>query len=249
MKKVQFLLCCSLALALIPSLPAQVITKPTQVKKAAPPAGIDRDADIVHLSDYLKDPVILHVNAPATVFTDKKGANKLGVLQGDQNVVLEAMTDKAYKVRGKGENNGIAGWVGPKNFSSTDPNFVANLKKFYDRQIEVAGLIAQQKVAVGMTPDEVTQSLGKPTKTESKQTAAGASGKWDYITYEDVPQYALVRDPASGQVFRQVVGVTHEEKARTTVEFQAGLVASLEESEQKHNAAGRTVLPPVVFAW
>ncbi|MDB6077996.1 MAG: hypothetical protein JWO82_1743 [Akkermansiaceae bacterium] len=220
-----------------------------QVRKDEHKVGIDRDPDVVHLADYVKDPIVLQVVNPATVFSDKGGNTKLGTLQANQSVVLEAMTEKAYRVRGKGETNGIAGWVGPKAFSSTDPKFVENLKNFYHRQIEVAKLIAAQKVAVGMTPDEVQQSLGKPTTTQVKRTAEGSSGKWEYIQYEDVSHYSYVRDPISGQVFRQLVGVTREEKEKTVVEFEAGLVSALEESEQKRGGPVKIIVPPVIFAW
>lgn len=220
-----------------------------QVRRDEHKVGIDRDPDVVHLADYLKDPVVLQVVNPATVFSDKSGNTKLGTLQANQSVVLEAMTDKAYKVRGKGATNGIAGWVGPKAFSSSDPKFVENLRDFYHRQIEVAKLIAEQKVAVGMTPDEVAKSLGKPTTTQVKQTTKGSSGKWEYILYQDVNQYAYVRDPGSGQLFRQLVGVTREEKEKTVVEFQAGLVSALEQSEQKGRVPVKIIVPPVVFAW
>jgi outer membrane protein assembly factor BamE (lipoprotein component of BamABCDE complex) len=220
-----------------------------QVRKDEHKVGIDRDPDVVHLADYVKDPIVLQVPAPAVVFSDKAGSTKLGTLQANQSVVLEAMTDKAYKVRGKGASNGIAGWVGPKSFTSSDPDFVEHLKQFYRRQIDVAALISQQKVAVGMTPDEVAQSLGKPTKTETKQTASGTTGRWEYITYEDVPQFALVRDPVSGQLFRQVVGTTREVKSKTAVDFQGGVVSALEESEQKHGSPGKIIVPPIVLGW
>ena len=56
------------------------------------------------------------------------------MLKANQTVRLEAITDKIYRVRGQGTRDGISGWVAPWAFSSTDPDFVANLKNLYTRQ-------------------------------------------------------------------------------------------------------------------
>ena len=188
-----------------------------QTKRPERKSLIDREPDVVHLAEFVKEPIELKVIKDAAVFTDKNGKNKLGILKADQTVVLEAMTDRAYKVRGQGEKNGISGWVGPSAFSSKDPNFVENLKKLHDRQIEVEALIAEKQVAIGMTPDEVSRARGNPTKTSVKQTEKGQTGRWEYIDFEQVEHYNYRRDPVSGQVFRQLSYVTQEEKSKTVI--------------------------------
>jgi hypothetical protein len=219
-----------------------------QTKRPERKSLIDRDSDVVHLAEFVQEPIELKVVKDAAVFTDKNGKNKLGILKADQTVILEAMTEKAYKVRGQGEKNGISGWVGPSAFSSKDPNFVENLKKLHARQIEVEALIAEKLVAIGMTPDEVSRARGNPTKTSVKQTEKGQTGRWEYVDFEQVEHYNYRRDPISGQVFRQLSYVTQEEKNKTVVEFENGLVSSLEESEQRRGAP-KIIVPPVVFAW
>jgi len=220
-----------------------------QTKRAERKSLIDRDPDVVHLAEHVKEPVELQVVKDSAVFSDKNGKSKIGVIKADQTVVLEAMTERAYKVRGQGTKNGISGWVGPGAFSSKDPNFVENLKKLHTRQIEVAALIAERQIAVGMTPDEVSQARGNPTKTTLKQTEKGQTGRWEYIDFEQVQHYNYRRDPVSGQVFRQLSYVTQEEKGKTVVEFENGVVSSLEESEQRRGAPVKIIVPPVVFAW
>jgi len=69
------------------------------------------------------------------------------------------------------------------------------------------------------------------------------------VDYEQVSHYTTVRDPVSGQLYRQLSHVTQEEKGKTVVEFENGVVASLEESEQRRGASVKIVVPPVVFAW
>jgi hypothetical protein len=220
-----------------------------QVKRVERKSLIDRDPDVIHLAEHVKKPIELRVIKEAAVFSDKNGKNRVGTLKADQTVVLEAMTDKAYKVRGEGAKFGISGWVGPHAFASKDPDFVENLKKLHERQLAVQALIENKQLAIGMTPEEVTKSRGAPTKTLVKQTQRGQSGRWEYVEYEQVTHYNYVRDPLSGQVFRQVSHVTQEEKGKTVVEFQNGVVSSLEESEQDTSSPVKIIVPPVIFAW
>jgi len=220
-----------------------------QIKRVERKSLLDREPDVVHLAEHVQEPIELKVVKDATVFTDKGGKNKLGVLKADQIVILEAMTEKAYKVRGQGEKNGISGWVGPHAFTSKDPNFVENLKKLHARQVEVAALIAEKQVAIGMTTDEVSQARGTPTKTSVKQTEKGQSGRWEYIEVEQVQHFNYLRDPVSGQTYRQLSHVTQEEKSKTVVEFENGLVSSIEESEQRRGSPVKIIVPPVSFVW
>ena len=210
---------------------------------------IDRDPDVVHLAEHVKAPIELRVIKEANVFSDKKGKTKLGLLVADQTVTLEAMTDKAYRVRGKGERHGIAGWVSPHAFASKDPDFVENLKKLHGRQLEVQRLIEEKQLAIGMTTEEVEKSRGAPVKKLAKKTQKGQSGRWEYVEYEQVSHFHYVRDPISGQVFRQLSHVTQEEKNKTVVEFEEGVVTSLEESEQSSGATVKIIGPPVVLIW
>lgn len=220
-----------------------------QMKRPERKSLIDRDPDVVHLADHVKSPIELRVIKEAPVYSDKSGNRKLGTLRADQTVVLEAMTEKAYKVRGKGEKHGISGWVGPHAFASKDPDFVENLKKLHARQLEVQALIEEKQVAIGMTPDEVSKARGNPTKTTVKQTEKGQTGRWEFIDYEQVSHYTTVRDPLSGQIFRQLSHVTQEEKGKTVIEFENGVVSALEESEQRRGGPVKIVVPPVIFLW
>lgn len=220
-----------------------------QVKKAERKSLIDRDPDVVHLAEHVKEPIELKVIKEAPVFSDKNGKTRIGAIKAEQIVLLEAMTEKAYKVRGQGVKQGISGWVGPHAFASKDPDFVENLKKLHKRQLEVQALIEAKELAIGMTPEEVSKSRGNPVKTQVKQTGKGQTGRWEYVEYEQVTHYNYVRDPISGQVFRQAAYTTQVEKGKTVVEFQDGVVTSLEESEQHSASPVKIVVPPVVFVW
>jgi len=210
---------------------------------------LDSDPDVVYLEQTLKKPIELKVIKEAPVFSDKEGQHKLGTLKADQNVQLEAITEKIYRVRGQGTRDGIAGWVAPWAFSSTDPDFVANLKLLYQRQIQVQALVAAKNVAVGMTLDEVSLAKGKPTKTSVRKTGTGQSGRWEFIDYEEIKHYTTVVDPQTGKAYRQLAYVTQEEKSKTSVEFENDVVTAVEESEDHKGGNVRIVVPPLVFRW
>ena len=211
---------------------------------------LDSDPDVVYLDQALDKPVELTVVKEAPVYSDKEGRHRLGTLKANQTVRLEAVTDKIYRVRGQGTRDGIAGWVAPWAFTSKDPQFVAHIKEFYERQIEVQKLIAAKQAAVGMTLDEVSKALGKPTKTSLRKTEKGQSGRWEFIEYDEVKHYITRIDPVTGIAYRQFSHMTQTEKSRKAVEFEDGIVTAVEESEDKQGGGNvRIVVPPLIFGW
>jgi hypothetical protein len=211
---------------------------------------LDDDPNVVYLEEHVEKPIELLVIKEAQVFSDKEGKRPLGTMVKDQKVVLQAMTDRAYRVSAKTKGNKVNGWVAPWAFASKDPKFVDNLKALYERQLEVTKLIAENRAAIGMTLDEAGRALGSPSKTKVRQTAKGRSGKWEFIEYEEVRHYTYVRDPITGNAFRQFSHVTQEEIGKTVIEFENDVVTAIEQSESADGTgAVRIVVPPVVFAW
>lgn len=210
---------------------------------------LESEPGVVYLAHFVKKPVELKVIKEAPVFSDKEGRNRLGTLKANQDVKLEAVTDKIYRVRGQGTVDGIAGWVAPWAFTSKDPQFVQHLKEFYERQIQVQALIDDKAVAVGMTMDEVTLSLGKPTKTSLRKTEKGQSGLWEFVETKEVKHFINRTDPVTGQVYQQLSHITQEEKSRTNVEFVDNIVSAIEQSENHRRGDVRIIVPPVFFGW
>jgi len=210
---------------------------------------LDSDPDVIYLDQVFEKPLELIVTKEAPVYSDKNAVRKLGTLKADQKVKLEAITDKAYRVRGQGLHDGISGWVGPWAFTSPDPDFVAHLKQLYDRQMKVKELIEAKELAIGMTLKEVQIVLGEPTKTTMRKTVKGESGQWEYVEYEEIKQYADRVDPVTGTLYRQLISVTREEKERTVVEFEDGYVSALEESKSRKARKVTIVLPQVSCHW
>ncbi len=226
-----------------------LLTMPSHAQRSDRRSLLESDPTVVYLSQTLPKPITLKVIKEAPVYSDKEGNNRLGFLKANQSVKLEAITDKIYRVRGQGTHDGIAGWVAPWAFSSTDPDFVANLKNLYTRQIQVQQLIADQQVAIGMTLDEVELSRGKPTKSSVRRTADGQSGSWEYIEYDDVKNYVTEIDRSTGIAYRRLLSVTRVETGKTRVEFKNDAVTAIEESEDKQGNNVRIIVPPLVFGW
>lgn len=211
---------------------------------------LDSDPDVVYLSEHIEKPIELRIIKEAPIFSDKEGQRQLGTVTTGQQVHLEAMTAKAYRVTAKTGGNPIKGWVAPWAFASKDPDFVENLKKLFERQIEVQKLIEANEVAIGMTLEEVGKALGKPTKTTQRRTKDGLSGSWEFIDFEEVSHYDYVRDPLTGRVYRQFSHTTREEKGKTVVEFEGDVVTAIEESETLDRPAPVKIIgPPVVLNW
>jgi hypothetical protein len=221
-----------------------------QIPNARKGGLLEQDPDVVYMNHHFDKPVELVVIKEAPVYSDKDGRHRLGALKADQKVKLEAMTERAYRVRGEGTRDGIVGWVAPWAFASKDPDFVENLKKLYERQQEVKKLIANNEVAIGMTMDEVGESLGSPTKTTVRKTDKGQSGSWEFIDFEEVRHYTTVRDPYTGRIYRKLSHVTREEKGKIVVEFEDDVVSAIERSENREGVGKvRIIVPPVVFGW
>ncbi len=212
---------------------------------------LDSDPKIIHLADVSENPIKLRVVKQAPVFSDSEGNRRLGYLQANQTVELEEMTDKVYRVRGKGTRNGLAGWVAPWAFSHPEDDFVEKLGKLYERQISVNAYIDAGEIALGMSPEEVLSSQGEPTKTSMRRTSKGESGTWSFIQYEEIKHYVTQINPLTGQAFRQLSHITQEEIGKIVVEFESGIVTAIEESEDTANRRTnvRIVVPPLILGW
>lgn len=220
------------------------------VRRDDRPSLLDSDPEVVYMDQTFTRPVELEIAKEAPVYFDKGGTRRIGFLKEGGKVKLEAITEKIYRVRGDGVKGEVGGWVGPWALASAkDPNLEETLKKFYFRQMDVKALIAARQVAVGMTMDEVGMSLGKPTKTAMRRTSTGESGSWEFIIYEEVKHYITRVDPVTGGVFRQLSHITQEEKSKTTVEFENGLVSAVSESENNGPGNVRIIVPPITFGW
>ena len=205
---------------------------------------------VVYVEEFAPKGIKLKVEKPGWVYSTKQGRRKRGSLKVGIEVELVSFTEKAYFVRGKRDNGiGVSGWVSPASFSSKDPKFVEKLKQVHARQLLVRALIEKKEVAIGMTPEEVSKIHTRPTKTKVKRTAKGQTTIWEFIKYETVSHFNTVRDPYTGQIFRQLTHTTNEEKSKVVIEFENGFASSIEISKNNGPGNPTTVGAPVIFAW
>ena len=232
---------------------------------------IVREAGAIYLSDFGLEPLKLALREPAPCYFEMSAKRYAGTLRFPQAVKLDAVAPNGMlRVRGNAKQGGVAAWVDPAYLEPLPPDFVANLQRAEERRREVEALIARNEVAIGMTPDEVARSLGKPQKRSSRTSRDGSSQVFEYIRYKLIPQTVY-----SPSYVESITGVRPDPRARLetvvvrggygynastvyvkvpvgtiTVTFAEGIVESIEESEGTLVGADASiVVPPVNLVW
>ncbi len=192
-------------------------------------------------------PIVLKVQLEAPVYPTSKFQGALGSFAPGTLVTLLAMSETAYRVRGRARHGDVAGWVHKTDLLSADPNLSANLKKLYERTKLVDELIQRKQVALGMTSQEVQASMGKPSRKSSKITAAGKEERVEYAIYDQVPQTSTSLN-SFGQLVQTVVYV-RVEVGTLSLSFKDDVVSTIEESKGNPLGGGGaiTVPPPIGF--
>lgn len=191
--------------------------------------AVIREEGSIYLEDLLMKPARLATIADAPIYYHNDLARYLGTLRKGQIVELQAVSDKAYRVRGMAQQGQVAGWVDPKYLNPLKKDFLDNLKQNAVRLEQIKALIAKNEVAINMTPEEVQQSLGKPTKKTSRVDATGREDIWEFIRYERVPQESVGRD-FNGNLVSTITYIKVP-SGKLSVTFANNLVTSLEQTE------------------
>ena len=196
-----------------------------------------REEGVLYFEDNLPNKITAPLKAPVTVYSRRNFQMAVGYLNPGQQVELVGMSPDGYLVKGHYRNNSITGWIRPEDLpSGIDPALFAQAKKNQARHDAVAVAIANKSVIQGMTPEEVSLALGKPTQTSSKTDASGTQLTWIFTTYREEPQYNYVLDP-----FGRAVLQTYYVKipiGQLIVNFDNGGVTSVEEHKTDPNSPG-----------
>ena len=199
------------------------------------------------IEGLLPQPVVVKIAHEAIIYYHADLQRPLGRMAPGTPVTLVALSDTAYRVRGRARHGDVAGWLRPTDVVSPDPDLHANLKKVHARQQQVRALIANKEVALGMTAEEVRESLGKPVRTSSKVNAFGREDTLEYATFERVPQTITGRD-ALGRIVQSIVYVKVE-TGTLSVQLKDNIVESIE--EKQGNPLGtngvKIVVPPILI--
>ncbi|MCB1279155.1 hypothetical protein [Prosthecobacter sp.] len=193
-------------------------------------------------------PVVLKVQIETPMYPTSKFQGALGSFAPGTLVTLIAMSDTAYRVRGRARHGDVAGWVRQADVLSADPNLATNLKKLYERTQKVAELTSNHQVALGMTSQEVKTSLGKPSRTTAKINANGKDEKLEFSIYERVPQTTTSVN-GFGQLVQSVIYVKVE-VGTLSVSFKDGVVSEIEETKGNPlGGGGVQIVPPPLFGF
>lgn len=187
-------------------------------------------------------PVVVKVQLETPMYPTSKFQGALGSFAPGTLVTLIAMSDTAYRVRGRARHGDVAGWIRQADALSPDPNLAANLKKLYERTKKVEELIQNHQVALGMTSQEVHASLGKPSRTSAKVNANGKEEKFEFSIYDKVPQTTTSLN-GFGQIVQTVIYVKVE-VGTLAVSFKDGVVSEIEETKGSPLGGGGVQIVP-----
>lgn len=201
----------------------------------------------IYLEGMVERELSVRITAAAPVYANLKGERWMGNLLPEQNGVLLAVSEKAYRVRAKAKQGQVAGWISKAAVAGIPEGFEENLRLYHERYLIVSELIENKQIALGMTVAEVTAALGPPDKRQSTLTNEGRTDSLEFISYQRVPQTVMSVD-----AFGQPVPVTRYlevESGRISVAFSNDVVTSISESEGLNfsNARLDVTVPPLVF--
>ncbi|MCB1095773.1 MAG: SH3 domain-containing protein [Verrucomicrobiae bacterium] len=244
----------------LPMLPLSILAACTfamlaGVVATAPKAGagpteksaLSREPGAIYLEDILDKPVTLKVKADSSppVFSRLDAKLQLGRMVAGTEVTIDAVSEKAYRVRGKATHGGVVGWMSPKYLETKDPEFFEKMKKAHERYLVVEELIAAKEVGLGMTPAEVERSLGKPTASRTAVDKDGSHISLEFTTYEKVPQTETRRD-GYGRLYNTTIYVKVP-VGKLVVQFTEGAVTRIEEEIGPPPEGGVKIVPaPIV---
>ena len=232
---------------------------------------IVRESGAIYLSDFHVKLPRFRLVEPAPSYFEASMQRYAGTLRFPQAVQLDAVSvDGMLRVRGNAQQGGVAAWIEPQYVTGLPENYLEIVTRAEQRRREVEELIARKEVAIGMSLDEVTRSLGKPQKRSSRTGREGTTQTYEYVKYQLIPQTLY-----SPSYVQSITGVRPDPRARLatvlvrggygydastiyvkvpvgtiTVGFVNGLVETVEESEGTLTGANASiVIPPVNLVW
>lgn len=200
------------------------------------------EAGTIDVEDLLPQPLRLTLAAEVAVYATSTFQRPLGLMPAGTMVTLVGLADKSYRVRGRARHGDVAGWVPVNAFVLKDPDLPNKLKSLFERQQAVAALIAAHEVALGMTPAEVQQSLGKPSRRATRVTAQGRQELLEYSVFEKVPQVRTGIDAFGNPV--QSVIYLKVEVGTLSISFKDGLVDAIDEVKGNPLQGGQIKIVP-----
>jgi len=213
----------------------------------SPPARAEpilREPGAFYFSDASEKPFFSPLKYAAISYFDAGESRYAGTLRFPQTVEVLAVREQQAKVRGQAQQGQVAAWIALDAIEGITPELLASLSAAAERSKQIAALIKRNEIAVGMTMEEVRQSLGKPQKTTRRATTEDSDELWEYIHYKYIPQQTVVNTPmglTTSTVYVKVPDGTIEVTAKN------GIVTSIQQSEGTTVQKNSTILVPPVY--
>lgn len=222
---------------------------------------IVRVPDAIYLYDLGWPAVNLPVaRAGARAFSDARLTRDAGTLRFPQTVSATAFLSDACLVSGLARQGRISAWVPYRELGPLPANFLVDLHNAERRRESVETLIARNEVAIGMTEDEVTRSLGRPQRTSRSADRKTTRTIWEFVRYRNVPQTVMSPHTtrtthwhpnrgaitSGGTFFQPATQWVRMPVGKTKVTFENRVVTAISETEDNHpTGRPRVVVPPL----
>lgn len=148
--------------------------------------NIFREAGAAYLEDITGKEHFVFIREPVPIYFEANFKRYLGTLRPGQRLELQAIADKAVRVKGKAKQGQVSGWILRSDVENLGEEFVENVQKAYARYTKVKRMIENKQVALGMTQEEVALSLGKPTNTRRRVDPQGTREVWEFVQYDRI---------------------------------------------------------------
>lgn len=197
----------------------------------------------INLENILPKPVRLTVVADSVLYYQGDFQRALGSMAPGTPVQLIAMSENAYKVRGRARHGDVAGWMHINDLKSADPKLFEKLKAYAERRKVVDELIQKHQIGIGMTAEEVKASLGTPTRKAAHITDGSREETLEYIVFQTIPQATTGRDQY-GNLVQNIVYVKVE-SGRLSVTLKGGAVSDIKETKGTPLGDGGVKIVPI----
>ena len=206
-------------------------------------SNLKREPGAIYLEDFSEDKVELLAIKQEPIYVSPQRKKAIGQLRKGKKVTLIAMINKQYLIRGMALHGQVKGWIFPSALQGLNKDFSDKLHALYERKKVVDELIKNKQIALGMNTGVVVESMGKPSRKNSKLDRGGRLDTYEYSTFERVAQYRFRRD-SQGNLFRQKYYVKME-TGKLSVTFKNDIVESIEETEGNPLGGGDLKIVPI----
>lgn len=179
---------------------------------------------------------------PLALFETPRADRVMERLAAGQEVVVTGMNANGLKVRARGRNGQIRGWISRKLALGDDPAIQNATENWYRRERLVATIAAQRSVALNLSTGELERIFGTPTRRTLSDGGDGVRvEKLEWVrteTLEFDKGLTLIGLDKNSPLARSEI-----ETARLTVECRNGIVTAFDGSLEPATPATTLEIP------